>query len=368
MGVAAEGTESTDLTESTERISTAVLLDAISDPRITARTLEYWRQEGLLPKAQRTGQAGKRPEWTYPASAAGQLQELLRLRERNRQPDVLRVALWFRGYDVDTQRVRMSIIVTLQRMYELMIKEIKKRHDPSLPAGDAQWAALEQVATAIARKRGAHAAPRFGRQAQQERDRATTLLLGLGLGFPEASERLSSDAPFVERLMGLDRARRPRGGLGAWLTGAPGDGLEGFASIGSLPALIGAVEAADQSALLSSRELARTMLDGLAAFSRMADAFALADNATGLGMWKSAADDPMAAVWVTALVVAIRQVAGYRDNLHGVVDALDGNVLPSEAHARSLADLAPDELDQRLGGLPFIEQAKIRALIASYRE
>jgi len=355
------------LTESTERVSTAALLAAVDGPGVTARTLEYWRQQGLLPKAERTGQAGRRPEWTYLATAVEQLRELLRLRAQTRQPDVLRVALWFRGFEIDPEHVRESLVSTLRRFHLQILKEIERRRDPALPNVEARWAALEQVARTLARKRGAHAPPRFGRQRQEERDRAITVLLGLVLGFPEAAARLGDDGPLVERLMGLDRARRPQGGVGSWLTGAPGEGLDGFVAFGSLPALIAAVEAADAGELLAARELARTALVGIAAFSRMADAFALTDNANGLGAWRTIASDPMAAVWLTALVVSIRRNKSYSDNLRAIVDAVDQTVLPADMQARSLADLTPEDLKRNLERLPFLQQAGLKRLLADYQ-
>lgn len=103
------------LGESTSgRLTTAGLLATASDPAITARTLEYWRNQGLLPKAERTGQDGKRPQWTYPPQAADQLRALLRLRAKTRDPDILRAALWFEGYPMDLDRVRASMGAVLR--------------------------------------------------------------------------------------------------------------------------------------------------------------------------------------------------------------------------------------------------------------
>jgi DNA-binding transcriptional MerR regulator len=354
-------------TESTSRVSTVTLLAAVDDPDITPRTLEYWRQQDLLPKAERTGQAGRRPEWTYPATTIEQLRELMRLRAHTRQPDVLRVALWFRGFDIDLGGVRKSLVSTLHRFQRQILAEIERRTDPALPAEEAQWAALEQVARTLARKRGAHAPPRFGRQRQEERGRAMTVLLGLVLGLPGAAARLTNDGSLVERLIGLDRARRPKGGMGAWLTSPPGEALDGVVAIGSLPALIAAVEAADAGELMAARDLARTMLSGLVAFSRMADAFALTENAAGLGAWRTVASNPTAAVWLTALVVSIRRNKGYSDNLRAIVDAFDQTVLPADTQARSLADLTAEHLKQRLDGLPLLQQAGIKRLITDYQ-
>ncbi len=357
-------------TEGTRRLSNAEMLAAIDDPVITARTLEYWRHEGLLPKAERTGQSGKRPEWTYPASAGDQLQELLRLRHRTRQPDVLRVALWFRGFPIETGRVQSSIVAVLRHVQNVVISEIEKRRDPSLPLEESTWAALEKVGQAVARKRGTHAPPRYGRQTRGDRERATTLLFGLALGYPEASERVADDAKRVERLIGLDQARRARPGWGAWLSGPASEGLDGFSSVASIPALIEVVDTATEAELGASRGLARTMLAGITAVSRMADAFSLSENATGLAAWEALGEEPMATVWLTALVVSIRRMGRANESLRTVVDALDRDVLPVEQQARELAALPPDELNRRLPHLenmPFIEQARLKRLIAEYR-
>jgi hypothetical protein len=133
------------MTESTSRVSTAELLAGVTDSWITPRTLEYWRHEGLLPKAERTGQAGKRPEWTYPVAARDQLAHLLDLRHRTKQPDLLRATLWFRGFDVETSRARRSIAAVLTRTQAAILGEIEKRRDPSLPPEESRWAALEKV-------------------------------------------------------------------------------------------------------------------------------------------------------------------------------------------------------------------------------
>jgi hypothetical protein len=355
----------------TNRIHTDELLARANDPQVTARTLEYWRQEGLLPKAERTGQSGKRPEWTYPAEAAEQLDELLRLRRAKKQPDVLRVAMWFRGYHIDLTRIGPSIVGVLRRVETMFAKEIEKRRDPSLPPEEATASALEKVARTIARKRGAHAAPRFGRQLLRDRERGISLLLSLALGYPEASTRIPADAAKFERLTGLDQARRNHPGLQAWLSGPAGDGLESFESIASLPALIRVVGSVSDEELLASRDQARTLLDAIRAMSRIADAFSLTDNTAGLAAWEVAAEDPAAAAWLIALTIALRQTTRYDDNLRTIVNALDADILPISRHAGELAKLDDDELRTRLPELermPFIEQARIKNLLTKYRE
>ena len=256
------------LSEGTERATTADLIATAKVPGVTTRTLEYWRHQGLLPKAERTGQSGKRPEWTYPVEAIDQLVALLRLRSKTKDPDLLRTGLWFDGYPVEVERVRTSITAVLRRSLDAMTKEIEKRREPGVTGDDANWAALEQIGRTLARKRGPSAPPRYGRQARAERERAMTLALGLVLGDAGTSARLEQDAPRVERMIGLDRGRRPRGGLPAWLDGPPDEGLQGFANLGSLPALIETMKAATDEELTASRGLARIMLDGITAFAR----------------------------------------------------------------------------------------------------
>lgn len=359
------------MTVLTSRITTAQLLARANDPHVTARTLEYWRQQGLLPKAERTGQRGKRPEWTYPPGTIEQLDELLRLRQTTKQPAELRVALWFRGYPIETQRIGQSIADILRRAEKILVNEIEKRRDPSLPADQATEVALQRIARTIARKRGAHAPPRFGRQSLDDRETGTSLLLGLALGYPEARKRIHTDAPEFERLTGLDQARRNRPGLPAWLYGPAGEGLEAFESIASLPALIRALESTSEDELIASRAQARALLDGLQALSRAASAFALTENPIGLAAWEAVAEWPAAPAWLTAFTVAIRHTARYDDNLQTILTALDNNILPIDTTVRELAKLSDEDLRERLPHLermPFIDQARIKNLLAKYRQ
>jgi DNA-binding transcriptional MerR regulator len=360
------------MTEGTNRVSTEELLALSTDPRITARTLEYWRHEGLLPKATRTGQTGKRPEWTYPADAREQLQALLCSRETTRQPDELRATLWFQGYAVDTGRARTSIAAVLRRSHEEILKEIAKRQDPSLPSDEAQWNALEKLARTVARQRGKNAPPRVAkRQPREERDRAAAVLFGLALGFEDAAERLVEDGENVERMIGVDAGRKPHSGLPAWLTGPASDGLADFGSIASLPALTAAVETAAERDMESARDLARLMLEGLTIVSRVTDALTLSENAAGLAAWEAAATRPMTAIWLTAFVLALRDSGAHSDNLKKIAKSLESDALPLGARIRELAELPEAELAAELESadtLPFIQRAGLLKLIAQVRD
>lgn len=356
--------------EGTRRVTTSDLLAASNDPSVTPRTLEFWRHQGLLPKATRTGQRGKRPEWTYPAEAVDQLRALLALRKKSRDPDLLRVALWFDGFPIDVGRVRGSIVAALRHFLDLLHKEIQRHREPTAGDDDGTWKALERVGHVAAGKRGTNSIPHYGRQKREERARAMTLALGLVLGDEGSVSRLEQDAHLLERMVGVDRGRRRRGDVPPWLEGPPSEGLEAFAYFGSLPALMTTMASATDEELKASRTLARIMLDGITAFTRIADSLTGTDNAVGLGAIRAFRDEPAAAVWLTAFVIAAGRSSMLSENLRSVVDALSEKVLPVDERARELAALTENELSERLPELerlPFVEQVRVKRLIAEYR-
>jgi DNA-binding transcriptional MerR regulator len=362
--------EISDLSEGTSgRLTTAELLAAASDSAITARTLEYWRNQGLLPKAERTGQDGKRPQWTYMPQAADQLRALLRFRAKTRNPDILRAALWFEGYPMDLDRVRASMGAVLREFLHDFQKEIARRREQSR-GQISQWDAIEQLGRVIARKRGQRSLPRVSRQKQQDRDKAIALSLGLALGDLAATQRLDEEAPLAERMLGLDRARRPVAGFPAWLDGPPGEGLAVFAEFGSLPSLIETVESAGDEELHASRSVARITFDGITALARIADAFAGTENAIGLAALKGFQDDPFLRVWLPPFIIAAGRSASVSEGLSEVTGNLSEKILPLDRQARELAALPDDQLQQRLPGLsklPYARQARLKRLILEYR-
>ncbi|HEX5403954.1 MAG TPA: hypothetical protein VFX16_16835, partial [Pseudonocardiaceae bacterium] len=124
------------------------------EPHTSERTLESWRNQGLLPHAERTGQVGVRPVWTYPAEAVDQLKALLRLRSLSKDPQLLRVSLWFEGYSIPTTRVRSSMIDHLRRMQADLDKELASRATSAGSEAEAgRWEAIGQVARTYARRR-----------------------------------------------------------------------------------------------------------------------------------------------------------------------------------------------------------------------
>jgi DNA-binding transcriptional MerR regulator len=352
------------------RLQTAQLLDLAgeTDRSVTERTLEYWRHQGLLPRPERSGQNGKRPVWDYPSETGDQLRALLRLRQQSKDPNVLRAALWYDGYPIETPRVRDSINTYLHQLRDICEKELTKRagttDDPA-----ARWQAIQAVSRVMAGRR-AKGFPRLGRQALAERSTGIALTLGLLLGDEEAMRHLEADAPAVERLIGVDRGRRFRpNGAGPWLDGPPEEGLASFANMGSLDRLITVVDSASDKELEIARNLARTLLGGISAFSRIADAFDGRDNASGMAGMRMLDDDPHAALIVVPLVLSILSSTELAQNLAQILTALQSNVLPLEQQARELAALPEEQRAERLKNLsqlPFVEQVRIKRLVVEF--
>jgi hypothetical protein len=354
-----------------DRLHTAqlVALAGETDSPFTERTLEFWRHQGLLPHPERSGQDGKRPVWTYPPETVYQLRALLHQRQQTKDPNVLRAALWYDGYPVETARVRSSISTYLRQLRDLCEKELGKRQSGAADDPEARWQAIQAVARVMARRRS-KGFPRLNHQALDERTAAIALTLGLLLGDEAAMRHLEADAPAVERLIGVDRGRHYRpGGAGPWLDGPPEEGLASFATMGSLDRLLAVVEGASDEKLEIARTLARTLLGGISAFSKIADAFEGRDNASGMAGMRMFDDDPHAALVVVPLVLSILSSTELAQNLGQVLTAIESNVLPIEQQARELAAMSEGERAARLKNLaqlPFVEQVRIKRLVGEF--
>lgn len=363
MGTPDEGTSA--------RLQTGQLiaLAADADAPVSERTLEFWRQQNLLPHPERSGQNGKRPVWLHPPETADQLRALLRLRQQTKDPNVLRAALWYEGYMIETARVRDSINSHLCQFRNLCKKELEKHHSGPPGSPEARWQAIQAAARVLAGKRGKEF-PRLSRQTLAERSVGIALTLGLLLGDEEAMHHLEADAPAVERLIGVDRGRRFRpGGAGPWLDGPPQEGLKSFANGANLDRLIAVVDGATDEDLKAARDCARTLLGGISAFSRIADAFVGGDNASGMAAISALDGDPRAALFVVPLVLSILGSTELAQNLGLVLSAIQTNVQPIEQQARELAALSKEQRTEylkKLSQLPFSEQLPIRRLLAEF--
>src|SRR5256714_10335023 len=182
-GLATGSTSMDEPTGSTSsRLTTAQLLAVATelDPSVTARRLEFWRNQGLLPHPERTGQDGTRPIWTYPPQAENELRALLRLREATKDPDVLRVALWLEDYEITTAQVRASMTTYLHRVRITVDRELQRRQPADAEPEAGRWTGIDEVAQVLARKRAAPF-PRTGRQRTHDRSDAMALAMGLAL-------------------------------------------------------------------------------------------------------------------------------------------------------------------------------------------
>ncbi|MEV8515866.1 hypothetical protein [Dactylosporangium sp. NPDC051484] len=363
-----------DSTGSTsERLTTAQLLAVATntDPSITARRLEFWRNEGLLPHPERTGQEGTRPVWTYPSETADQLQALLRLREATRDPDVLRAALWFDGHPVPTALARAAIVGYIREMCAAMDR-VLQRQAPKDDLGDdeARSAALKQVARVLARKRG-KSLPRHERQSQQDRDRAVVTILGLALNDSSLGNVSDEqDAVAVEELLGVSAGRKLGiGDAGPWLSGPAVDGLADFAKYGSVVALIDAVGSIDDAALELARSNARLLLHGVSFAARLADAFTGRPNVTGMTALAEIGQSPEAGIWFTALLASLGRSPAHADSVAQIAQAL-AEFQAIEDQIRTIAAMPEQTRAAVLKGLPdmpFVQQAGVRRAIAQFQ-
>jgi hypothetical protein len=354
-----------------ERLRTAELLARAqrAEPDSSERTLEFWRHQDLLPHAERTGQEGTRPVWTYPAAAADQLRALLHLRQATKDPDLLRAALWFDGYPVPTSRARDSMTSCLRKLLTDLEKQLaRRRKGTGRERGQDRIDVLAEVARDLAVQRRTPI-PRFGRQSLAARQQAFEAILCLGLGEDMTPGQLDDAGAAVERVMGLDQARRYRpDGAQPWLTGPPAEGLALVHKMGSLPHITGTLESANDCDLEAARPLARTLLTGISAFSLMADAFAGYPNASGLGATPFLSGSPLIRVMMLAWALSITRSPILATNLAEISGALTDSILPVRATARELAAIAEPELAERLQHLPPRDRNRLKLLIGAFKE
>lgn len=193
------------LSDGPTRVNTANLLAAAHDPAVTTCTLEFWRYQGLLPKAQRNGRQGKPRQRTHLGEVLDQPKALVWLRTKTKDSDILRVGLFFESFPIDTVRVDASIITVLEASPSAIREEVDKRRSPDDAPEEAAWEALGQIGRVLTGKWRANAPPCHGRQRREDREQAMALVIGLVLGEEGSGARLEYDAPNAEPMIGLDR-------------------------------------------------------------------------------------------------------------------------------------------------------------------
>jgi hypothetical protein len=165
---------------------------------VSARSLELWRYRGLLPRGEQpTGRAA----WVYPSVSGGQLLRLLHWRGKTRSLDLILIALWIEGFQIDIANARVSLRAFIDSWEQEMTRELDG-------AGDVS-SAIEALARKFAGKRGKAALPRIVRMTSDERIRACAYALAFAFNDEEEIARRRADAALFERMLGL---RSGRGG------------------------------------------------------------------------------------------------------------------------------------------------------------
>lgn len=120
-----------------------------------------------------------------------------------------------------------------------------------------------------------------------------------------------------------------------------------------------------------ARDLARTLLGGVSAFSRIADAMVGRDNASGMAGMRTLDGDPYAPMVIVPLVQSLLTSPELAQNLGDVLTAIRSSVQPLEQQAKELAALSEEDRMERLknlSDLPFAEQIRIKRLVAEFSQ
>jgi hypothetical protein len=166
--------------------------------RVSARSLEQWRYRGLLPRGR---QPAGRAAWRYPPISRDQLLRLLHWRKKTRSLDLIVLALWVEGFEIDLEHARASLRAFVDSWEREMLRELEGASDVS--------AAIDALARKWAGKRGRAAMPRLARMTADERIRACAYALAFAFNADDEIERRKDDAPLLERMLGF---RHGRGG------------------------------------------------------------------------------------------------------------------------------------------------------------
>jgi hypothetical protein len=112
------------------------VLQALTDagfPDYSSRTIESWREEGVLPTAPRQwlGQ-GKGSTSSYPPELLRQAVAIASFLKRYRSFDKTAALLWLHGYEVDAARIRASLLTGLDYFDRFLAEH--NRADPDATA------------------------------------------------------------------------------------------------------------------------------------------------------------------------------------------------------------------------------------------
>ncbi len=279
-------------------------------PEITARKIERWRKERLLPSPRRIslgrGQ-GMRSE--YPPETGRQLLALCRLRRRfPHDLDAIRFGLWYEHYSLPIDDVKQS----MEQLLSPLLRTLPVDTSDSLSAA-------EELASQAQSKRLRSSSGRRLKQLRNTNEVGTVLtatfqlMLGDVPGFTAHAEEELGERPLAELfldVLGLNRAQTDRiGEVKPWL---PQDSneiakqLEDMAEgqFLSLSVLLQTLKEANAKQLAHARaDLAR-----LRGFKQVAKAMegVFGPNAFGFGLFRELPNDPAFLVLFLSLLVRLR--------------------------------------------------------------
>ena len=269
--------------------------EGFDQPEITARKIERWRKEGLLPRPRRISLGrplGTRSE--YPPGTGQQLLALCRLRRRfPHDLDAVRFGLWYERYPLPIDDVKRSMEQLLSSIMRIL----------PLNEPDPLDAAEQLVSQARSKPRRSSSERYLKRlRNTDEVDAVQIAMLQLVLGgvpgfTAHAEEELgerSLTQMFIDTL-GLNRAQTDRAGeVKPWLqdNSELAKQLENMAreQLLSFPALLQALKEATPEQLTR----ARADLKDILGFKQVAKAMEalLGPNAFGWGMFSKLPNDP----------------------------------------------------------------------------
>jgi hypothetical protein len=274
---------------------------------LTTRMLETFRDQGLMPRTERSGNRGRAPIWRYPVGAEKQLLLLLRWREYTTKPRTLEVLLWLGGYPIPLNHVRSSVVEflsDLQREIDLQLALAADIEVEQLTDRKARQAAIQASAQVLERKKELNAVlPRtFGGTPEDRATAIEDLMSAFLTGSVAAPTEARAEA--VEKLMGVDIGRQPTAIGPAWLTG-PATDL--FVTLGevNLHSMLAAAQGATDPQWRAARPNAEAMVRFLPVIVGMMRAMTGEDNPAGWGMLGGLNNEPDSALLILALMLTM---------------------------------------------------------------
>lgn len=313
-----------------EELLALAAAEGFQTPEITARKIERWRKEHLLPGPRRI--ALGRPRGTrseYPPGTGQQLLALCRLRRRfPHDLDAIRFGLWLERYPLPLDDVKRSV----EQLLQPLMRTLPLNATDPLAAVERL---LSQKQAAPRRSRSRYRLKQLSNPSDVEAVQIAMLQLALGdvpsftAHAEEALGERSLTDLFVE-MLGLDRAQTDRvGDVKPWLPTDNGElarQLEDMAQkqVLSLSVLLQTLKNASAKQLAQARADFKRML-GFKQAAKVLETM-LGPNAFGFGIFREFPQDPAFHAWLLLFLLHAKTTA-----LHVGVDEVGAslrNTLP----------------------------------------